>query len=134
MKIEELIAISGLPGLYKMISTRPNGIIVEDLDEGKKKFVPSRKHQFSPLETISIFTITDSVGLCDVLRTMHEKSSTLAPVSPKATNVVLRDYFGEILPEHDEGRVFPRDISKIIKWYNYISDRNLFDPPDEEEE
>nr|MBS0036735.1 DUF5606 domain-containing protein [Saprospiraceae bacterium] len=37
MKIEDLIAISGLPGLFKMVANRPNGLIVENPADGKKR-------------------------------------------------------------------------------------------------
>ena len=67
MSKKELIAISGVPGLYKMVGNRSNGLIVEDLDTGKRKFVSMRKHQFSPLETIAIFTYTDSIPLIEVI-------------------------------------------------------------------
>ena len=56
MKIEEFVAVSGLSGLYKMVANRNNGLIVADLDTGKRKFAPARKHQFTPLASIGIYT------------------------------------------------------------------------------
>ncbi len=134
MKIQELIAVSGLPGLYKMAASRANGLIVEDLDTGKRKFVSMRKHQFSPLETIAVFTMTDSVALTEVLQKIHALREETPPVSHKSSNDELRSYFREVLPEHDEYRVFPKDIKKIIKWYNFLNDRNLFEQFTDEEE
>ncbi len=134
MKIQELIAVSGLPGLYKMAASRANGLIVEDLDTGKRKFVSMRKHQFSPLETIAVFTMTDSVALTEVLQKIHALREETPPVSHKSSNDELRGYFREVLPEHDEYRVFPKDIKKIIKWYNFLNDRNLFEQFTDEEE
>ena len=134
MKIQELIAVSGLPGLYKMAASRANGLIVEDLDTGKRKFVSMRKHQFSPLETIAVFTMTDSVALTEVLQKIHALREETPPISHKSSNDELRSYFREVLPEHDEYRVFPKDIKKIIKWYNFLNDRNLFEQFTDEEE
>lgn len=134
MKLKELIAVSGLPGLFKMAGSRANGIIIEDLDTGKRKFVPSRKHQFSPLETISIFTMNDSESLLDVLRKMHVMKEDLPIVPAKSSNDELRSYFAQILPEHDSDRVFPRDIQKIIKWYDFLHTRQLLDKISDEEE
>ncbi|NND31723.1 MAG: DUF5606 domain-containing protein [Saprospiraceae bacterium] len=125
MKLKDLIAVSGLPGLYKMAGTRPNGIIIEDLDTGKRKFVPSRKHQFSPLETISIFTTMDSEGLIEVLRKMHALKDDVPIIAAKSSNDELRAYFTQILPDHDDSRVFPRDIQKILKWYDFLVQRDL---------
>ena len=134
MKLEEIIAISGMPGLYKMAGSRPNGIIIEDIDTGKRKFIPSRKHQFSPLETISIFTMTDSESLIEVLRKMHTLKADVPLVSPKAPSAELRGYFFKVLPDHDDSRVFDRDISKILKWYDFLNSRNLLEISADEEE
>lgn len=134
MKLEDIIAISGMPGLFKMAGTRPNGIIIEDIDSGKRKFVPNRKHQFSPLETISIFTMTDTESLVDVLRKMHALKDEVELVSPNAPNDELRAYFLKILPDHDQDRVFYRDIKKMVKWYEFLASRNLFELVSDEEE
>lgn len=134
MKLEELIAVSGLPGLYKMAGNRANGLIVEDLDSGKRKFVSMRKHQFSPLETIAVFTITDSIPLTEVLEKMHQQKEVSPPVPAKAANDDLRAYFQEVLPDHDPTRVYPKDIKKIIKWYEFLDSRELLGQPKSDEE
>ncbi len=134
MNLDELIAVSGLPGLYRMAGNRPNGLIVEDLDTGKKKFVSMRKHQFSPLETIAIFTTTDSVPLLDIFRKMDERKSEVPPVDPKSNQETLRQYFTQILPEHDPHRVFPKDIKKILKWFSFLDDRNMLQAKTSDEE
>jgi hypothetical protein len=134
MKLKDLIAVSGLPGLYKMAGSRSNGIVIEDLDTGKRKFVPSRKHQFSPLETISIFTMSDSEALIDVLRKMQVMKEDLPIVPAKSSNDELRAYFAQVMPEHDSDRVFPRDIQKIIKWYDFLDTRQLLHKLGDDEE
>lgn len=134
MSKDKLIAISGMPGLYIMVGNRSNGLIVEDLDNGKRKFVSMRKHQFSPLETIAIFTYTDSVPLTEVLDKIHGQRQDNPPVSLKSTGDELRAYFRTIVPDHDEYRVFPRDIKKIIRWYAFLAERDLFDENKDEEE
>ncbi|MDH3651726.1 MAG: DUF5606 domain-containing protein [Saprospiraceae bacterium] len=134
MKLEDLIAVSGLPGLYKMVGNRPNGLIVEDLDSGKRKFVSIRKHQFSPLETIAIFTTADSIPLVDVLHKMYTHKEEIPPVDPKSSSHLLRDYFNQILPDNDPYRVFPKDIKKIIRWFRFLDDRNLLGKESSDEE
>ena len=59
MNLENLVAVSGKPGVFKMAANRPNGLVIEDLDTGKKVFASSRNHQFTPLESISIYTETE---------------------------------------------------------------------------
>lgn len=132
--LKELMAVSGLPGLYRMVGNRSNGLIAEDLDTGKRKFLPLRKHQFSPLETISVYTQTDATPLLDVLLKMDALSGDLTPPPPKSEPGILREYFEEILPEHDEMRVSPRDIQKIIKWYLFLKERELLQESSDEEE
>ncbi len=132
-KLKELMSVSGLPGLYRMVGNRQNGLIAEDLDTGKRKFLPVRKHQFSPLETIAVFTHMDSIPLMDVLRRIDEKSTEIPPINPNSSDEELRAYFLQIIPDHDDSRVFPRDIKKIIKWHSFLSERNLLDLSDEEE-
>ena len=134
MKLEDLIAVSAMPGLYRMAGNRSNGLIVEDLDTGKRKFVSMRKHQFSPLETIAIFTLEDSVALIEVLKKMHAIKSDTPPVSPRADSDSLRAYFSEIVPDHDAFRVYPKDIRKIIKWFEFLDARNIFDTVASDEE
>ena len=134
MKLQDLIAVSGLPGLYKMSGNRPNGLIVEDLDTGKRRFVPMRKHQFSPLETIAVFTMEDSVPLIEVLQKIKEKQAEIPPISPKASSDDLRAYFTAVMPNHDPYRVYPKDIKKIVKWFEFLDARDLFDQSASDEE
>ncbi len=134
MEIKDLISVSGLPGLYKMAGNRNNGLIVEDIDTGKRKFVAMRKHQFSPLETIAIFTNDDSIALTEVLEKMYTLKETSPPVHPKAGVEELRAYFSEIVPNHDPYRVYPKDISKIIKWFTFLDERNLLGLTSSDEE
>ncbi len=134
MKLEELMAVSGLPGLYKVASNRPNGLIIENLDDGKRRFASVRKHQFSPLETIAVFTLNDSVPLTEVLQKMYVAQHDHPPPAHNSDNSTLRTYFQHILPDHDPTRVYPKDIKKMIKWYNFLDERNLLAQVNDEEE
>lgn len=131
-KLEHLLAITGMPGIYRMRANRSNGLIVEDLDQGKTQFVPIRKHQFTPLESVAIYTATDSVELMKIFQAMAEKEASLPPVDVKSSNEVLHDYFGEILPDYDRDRVYPNDIRKVIKWYGFLKERGLINDSEEE--
>ena len=136
MELENLVVVTGLPGIYRMASNRSNGLIVEDLDTGKKKFVSARQHQFTPLESIAIYTMEDSSELKVVFAKMLEESAANPPVSPKASAQELQDYFRRILPNFDPDRVHVSDIKKVIKWFNFLHERQLLTatkPSDEEE-
>ena len=45
MQLDKFVVVTGMPGIYKMAANRSNGLIVQDLDSGKKKFVSARLHQ-----------------------------------------------------------------------------------------
>lgn len=134
MKLDNLIAVSGLPGLYRMASNRSNGLIVENLDTGKKRFASARKHQFTPLGSIAIFTDDgESVELANVFRNMKDQFEDTPPVSTSSKNDELFDYFEDILPNYDKEKVFPGDIKKVIKWFTCLHNNELLDDTTEEE-
>ncbi|MGC6531647.1 MAG: DUF5606 domain-containing protein, partial [Flavobacteriales bacterium] len=55
MNLENILAISGKPGLFKMLSNSGRSIIVESLLDGKRMPVQST-HKVSALQDISIYT------------------------------------------------------------------------------
>lgn len=130
MNLEKLVAISGRPGIYKMAANRQNGLIVQDLDNGKKFFAPSRKHQFTPLESISIYTNDqDSTAeLKLVFNNMLTQLDSNPPVSTKSNSDEIKAYFEQILPDYDQDKVLMSDIKKLIKWFNFLNERNLLEP------
>lgn len=134
MSLENVVSVSSLPGLYKLISSRNNGLLVEDFDTGKTRFCSVRKHQFTPLETVSIYTMEDTTPVIDVLKTMLDNP----PIPLKSSSAELINYFATILPNFDRDRVHISDIKKLIKWYNFLTERDMLnaDTPtssDEEE-
>ena len=135
MNLEKLIAVSGLPGLYRMAANRSNGLIVEDLETGKRRFASARKHQFTPLESIAIFTDDgESVALKKVFGNMKEQLEDNPPVDSGSSASDLYDYFADVLPNYDPDRVHPGDIKKVIKWFTSLHSSGLLDDHSEEEE
>lgn len=122
MEFQKVIAISGMPGLYEMISQRPNGIIVKSLQNDKTQFVSNRIHTFSPLDKISIYTLEDSVPLGKVFRIMLDtaESNSITMPAAKANSTSLKTYLKACLPNYDEDRVYVSDIKKLIKWYHIL--------------
>ncbi len=134
MKLDKYIAISGFSGLHELINTRNNGLIVKDPDTGKSRFVSTRKHQFTPLATVAIYTYDDATELKVIFKKMHDLSSELPVIDPKKSGDEIKEYFEKILPDFDKERVHVSDIKKVIKWYNFLNDRNLLDFSSDEEE
>ncbi len=130
MNLDKLVAVSGISGIFKVAANRNNGLIIEDLDTGKCKFVSARKHQFTPLESISIYTDTDSKELSKIFASMLEQYEDNPPVSPKASKNDLLEYFADIMPDYDRDRVYPSDMKKILKWFNFLHERDLLKEDD----
>lgn len=134
MNLKDLVAVSGVAGIYELAINRKDGLVLRNFDTGKKKFYASRRHQFTPLESISIYTMTDTVELKGVFKMMLEQFEDNPPVTSKAKPEEVREYFRDILPGHDEDKVYIGDIKKIIKWFNFLKDKDLLNRPEEVEE
>jgi hypothetical protein len=126
MKFSEIVSISGLPGLKRVMGQRQDGLIISELDGSGKKFIPSRKHLFSPLESISIYTYEDSVPLLDIFIKMKDTT----PVDANSNPDTLREYLGTVLPEFDRDRVHVTDIKKLIKWFHILKENDLIHAPE----
>ncbi len=125
MNFEKLVAVSGLPGIFKMVANRNNGLIIEDIDSGKKRFASARKHQFTPLESVAIYTDDgDSIELSKVFQNMLDQIEDNPPVDAKSSQEQLHSYFSDVLPQYDKNRVMVGDIKKVIKWFTFLNDRN----------
>ncbi len=126
MNLENLVAVSGLPGLFKMAANRSNGLIIEDIDTGKKRFASVRKHQFTPLESIAIYTDDgDSTEITNVFRNMLDQIDDNPPIEAKSSPEQLHEYFADVLPNYDRDRVMTGDIKKLIKWFKFLHERDI---------
>jgi hypothetical protein len=119
MNLTGIIAISGKPGLFKVIAQGKNSIIVESLVDNKR--VPAyASDRISALEDISIYTYEEDAPLKDLFIAIHAKESGKETISHKEDLVKLQNYLLEILPNFDQERVYPSDIKKIFQWYNLL--------------
>lgn len=135
MEYNKIIAVTGLPGLYELISSKNDGAIVRSLDDKTSKFVSSRIHSFSHLESIEIYTVRDNVNLVDILLAM-QGSKTAVPDTKD--NGAVRKYFESVFPDLDFERVYSSDMKKMVKWYEVLKNNGveikLSEPAPEEEE
>lgn len=119
MKIEKIVAITGKPGLYLIISQGKNNLIVESLEDKKRVPVASLQN-ISAISDIAIYTHDEEVPLKQVFLTMFEKEKGGKSIDPKSDKKELLSYFGEVLPNFDEERVYPSNIKKVLLWYNLL--------------
>ncbi|MDR1504877.1 MAG: DUF5606 domain-containing protein [Prevotella sp.] len=123
--LKTILSVSGKPGLYKLISSAKNMVIVESLADGKKMPIHARDKVVS-LGDISIYTETDDAPLKGILASIKQKENgEKASISTSAKPEELKKYFLEILPDFDRDRVYPTDIKKIIGWYNILINANI---------
>jgi len=117
MEYNKLISVTGMSGLFEMISSKNDGAIVKSLEDNSTKFVSSRVHNFSHLESIEVYTIRENVNLADVFKAMESSTENLpAEKDPAATKA----YFQKVYPDMDFDRVYASDMKKMVKWFRVL--------------
>ena len=122
MDLRDVASISGKGGLYKVVKPTKSGVILETLDDSKKKIVANANSRVSILKEISIYTTTaeGTVLLEQVFKIMFDKYGKKLPVKPKDDTKTLLTFLGEIVPEFDVDKVYPSDAKKVVSWYNLL--------------
>ena len=125
MTLEKIIAVSGKPGLYELISAGKKTLIVHSLVDGKR-FPISSVSSISTLDSIAIYTDLREVPLSEVFYTIFQKEDGKETISHKENTSKLTEYFALVLPDYDTERVYTSNIKKILQWYNILV-ANKFD-------
>lgn len=131
MKFNEIISISGKSGLFRLLNTRPDGIIVQSLEDGKSNFVSSRIHNVITLDNIALYREhEETTPLRDVFIAMKENDSNVPEAG--ADEKKLRAYVESILPDYDKQRVHASDMKKLVKWYHILKQKDILPQPEDE--
>ena len=135
MEYSKLVAVTGLPGLFELVNSKTDGAIVRSLDDKSTRFVSSRIHNFSHLESIEVYTVRDNVNLVDVLNAMDKAGGNLP--DDKDSDAVKK-YFEKVYPDMDFERVYASDMKKMVKWFDILKKNDveivLSEQPEEEQE
>ena len=131
MNLKGIIAISGRPGLFKVVAQGKNNVIVESMID-KKRFPAYASEKISTLEDISIFTYDEDVRLTEVLKSIYEKNEGKEAISHNEDMKVLEKELKNHLPNYDQERVYPSDIRKVFQWYNLLQKADLLKPEETE--
>ena len=123
MDYNRLVSVTGMGGLYELLSSKADGGVVKSLEDKSTKFVSTRLHSFSHLESIEVFTTKDNVNLVDVFTAM--KASTVALPDGKADTKAIKAYFESVYPDMDFERVYNSDMKKMVKWYDQLTTNNV---------
>lgn len=122
MDYYKLVAVTGLPGLYELVSSQKNGAIVRSLQDNSTKFASARLHQFSHLESIEIYTSGDNVNLIEIFTAMDKESADLPDAKD---DKAVKDYFKKVYPEMDFDRVYSSDMKKMVKWFSILKEKGI---------
>lgn len=132
---QTILAISGKPGLFKLISHGKNNLIVEALDATHRRQPAFGTDRITSLNDIAMYTDSEDIPLMDVLENLKNleggKKASLDP--KKASGDELREYFGKVLPDFDRERVHNSDIKKLLQWYNILVENGITDFKEKEQ-
>lgn len=126
---QTILAISGKPGLYKLVSRGKNNLIVEALDATHRRMPAFATDRITSLADIAMYTETEDVPLMTILENIKklEDGKKASIDFKKASADELHEYFTKVLPEWDRDRVKNSHIQKLIQWYNILIEAGVTD-------
>ena len=119
---ETILAISGKPGLYRLVARGNGNLIVKSIDEQKRRITAGSRDRVTSLRDVSMYTMDDDKPLMEVFESIKEKYNG-QPVdihTSKADKAQLYAFLDEVLPDNDADRIYPGDVKKLIQWYNIL--------------
>lgn len=122
MEYNRIVAVTGLPGLYEVISSKTDGALIRSLEDKSTKFVSSRIHNLSHLESIEIYTVRDNVQLSEIFAAMKSSGGELPDVKDAKA---LRAYFEKAYPDMDFERVYGSDMKKMVNWFKVLEQHGV---------
>jgi hypothetical protein len=136
--LETILAISGKPGLYRLINRGNRSLIVETLDAQKKRMPAFGADKIISLADIAMYTDEEEVPLRKVLKNIYDMEGG-KPTSidyRKASKEELADFMAKALPNYDRDHVYPSDMKKLIQWYNILVENGVtdFEEPQQQKE
>ncbi len=127
--LEKVLAVSGKPGLYLLLSRGNGSIIVETIDSKKRRMPVFGADKVIALADIAMYTEDKEVPLRQVLKNIFDKEGgkETAVNSKTAGKEELSAFMAEALPDYDRDRVHTSDMRKLISWYNILVSNGITD-------
>ena len=122
MEYRKIVSVTGLPGLFEIISSKTDGAIVRSLDDKSTRFVSSRTHNLSHLESIEVYTVDDNVNLSEIFFAI-DKAGAKLPEEKDAKAV--KGFFEKVFPDLDFDRVYNSDMKKMVRWYSILKTHGI---------
>ena len=123
MDYNKIVSVTGLSGLFELISSKTDSGIVRSLEDNSTKFVSTRIHNFSHLESIEVYTVKDNVNLVEIFTAMKNSNESLP--DGKADAKAIKAYFEKVYPDMDFERVYARDMKKMVKWFEVLTKNKI---------
>ena len=127
--LETILAISGKPGLFRLVSRGNRSLIVETLDAQKKRMPAFGADKVISLADIAMYTDAEEIPLRKVLKNIFvlEGGKKVSLETKKATREELAEFMAKALPNYDRDHVYPTDMKKLIQWYNILIENGITD-------
>ena len=120
--LNTILAIAGKPGLYKFVSRGNKMMVVEAIDQTKKRLPALATDKIVALSDISIYTDDDKeIPLADVFENIKKifDSQIVDLHHKKASQDEIIEFFQKVLPNYDNDRV------QITKRCEYAADGSV---------
>lgn len=128
--LKTILAISGKPGLYRLVSRGNRSLVVESLDAAKKRQPAFGTDRIISLADIAMYTDDEEVPLRHVLNNIKTKQEGKAVTDidlKTASKDQLFQFMADVLPQFDRDRVHTSDVKKLIQWYNILIENGVTD-------
>ena len=119
---DTILAISGKPGLYRLVAQGRGMLIIETIDASHKRLTAGMRDRVTSLNDVSMYTNEEDMPLMQVFESIKEKynGEKVDITLSKASSAELFDFLGKVLPDYDGDRIYPGDVKKLIQWYNIL--------------
>ena len=136
--LREILAITGKPGLFRIVSQGNRMLLVEDL-KTKKRFPALSRDKVVSLGDIAMYTDSGDKPLGEILDLVYaHNDGKEINVKQLIADGKLRDEFEAVIPDFDKDRVYDNDIKKLFTWYNILLESGMTkfteDKPAQEDE
>jgi len=123
MDYNKLVSVTGLAGLFELLSSKSDGAVIRSLDDNTTKFVSARKHNFSHLESIEVYTVKGNINLAEIFAAIKKSKEKMPDAN--VDNKTLKSYFKNVYPDLDFDRVYASDMKKMIKWFEILKKNKI---------
>jgi hypothetical protein len=125
MELKDVVSVTGMPGLHKILGRNKSGLILESLTD-KKRFGTNPRQRISVLSDIAMFTDEEEVKLAVVLMSIKalEDAGKAVPTA-KSDNDEVKAFMSQVLPNYDRERVYTSDMKKLFVWYGMLKGTEL---------